>query len=198
MKKSNSGLGVILNRFFIFSKYLSQGKHELLFSLPVLLGKSNSVKEVTIKKGEIIQRSGELNTKVFQVRTGLLRSYSIDENGKENIFMFAPEGWVIADTCAPNTASILFIDAIEDSSVLVLDKNLEREKQHVDALAKRLNVLQNRILMLISTNAIKRYEHFIKTYPSIAQRVPQHMIASYIGVNPETLSAAKSQRIKRP
>lgn len=148
----------------------------------------------TIKKGEVIQRSGEFNTKVYYVKTGLLRSYSIDNNGKENIFMFAPEGWVIADTCAPQSESDLFIDALEDSSVVVLSKDLEREKQNVGALTKRLHVLQKRILMLISTNAIERYDYFIQTYPNIAQRIPQHMIASYIGVNPETLSAAKSKR----
>jgi len=155
------------------------------------------LKEVTIKKGEIIQRSGELGTKVYHVKMGLLRSYSIDNNGKENIFMFAPEGWVIADTCEPESNSILFIDALEDSTVVVLQKDLEREKQNVGALTKRLNALQKRILMLISTNAIERYDSFIQTYPDIAQRVPQHMIASYIGVNPETLSAAKAKRLKK-
>ncbi|MFK7946144.1 MAG: Crp/Fnr family transcriptional regulator [Saprospiraceae bacterium] len=155
------------------------------------------MKEVKIKKGEIIQRNGELNTKVYHVETGLLRSYSIGNNGKENIFMFAPEGWVIADTCEPKSKSVLFIDALEDSTVFVLQKDIEREKQNVGALTKRLNALQKRILMLISTNAIERYEYFIKTYPNIAQRVPQHMIASYIGVNPETLSAAKAKRLKK-
>ncbi|MFL1896359.1 Crp/Fnr family transcriptional regulator [Aquimarina sp. 2-A2] len=155
------------------------------------------MKEITIKKGEIIQRSGEFDTKVYHVKTGILRSYSIDHNGKENIFMFAPEGWVIADTCEPESKSILFIDALEDSTVVVLQKDIEREKQNVGALTKRLNALQKRILMLISTNAIERYEYFIKTYPHIARRVPQHMIASYIGVNPETLSAAKAKRLKK-
>lgn len=155
------------------------------------------MKEVTIKKGEIIQRSGELNTKIYHVKNGLLRSYSIDNNGKENIFMFAPEGWVIADTCEPESESFLFIDAIEDSTVVVLQKDLEREKQNLKALTKRMNALQKRILMLISTNAIDRYESFIQTYPNIAQRVPQKMIASYIGVNPETLSAAKSKRLNK-
>lgn len=155
------------------------------------------MKVITIKKGEVIQRSGEFNTKVYHVKTGLLRSYAIDNNGKENIFMFAPEGWVIADTCAPQSASDLYIDAIEDSSVVVLSKDLEREKHNVGAFTKRLNAMQKRILMLISTNAIERYEYFIQTYPNIAQRVPQHMIASYIGVNPETLSAAKSKRIQK-
>ncbi|MEM9829329.1 MAG: Crp/Fnr family transcriptional regulator [Bacteroidota bacterium] len=155
------------------------------------------LKEIILRKGQILQRSGELNTKVYHVKSGLLRSYSIDKNGKENIFMFAPEGWVIADTCGPESEAILFIDALEDSTVIALQKDLEREKQNVGALAKRLNALQKRVLMLISTNAIERYEHFIQAYPNIAHRVPQRMIASYIGVNPETLSAAKSKRLKK-
>lgn len=155
------------------------------------------MKEIRVKKGEIVQRSGELNTKIYQVKTGLLRSYSIDNNGKENVFMFAPEGWVIADTCEPESESVLFIDALEDSTIVVLQKDLEREKENVGALTKRLNALQKRVLMLISTNAIERYEYFIQTYPNTTQRVPQHMIASYIGVNPETLSAAKSKRLNK-
>lgn len=111
--------------------------------------------------------------------------------------MFAPEGWIIADTCAPESQSALFIDALENSTVVVFPKDLEREKNNVRAITKRLNAMQTRILMLISTNAIERYEHFIEEYPSIAQRVPQRMIASYLGVTPETLSAAKSKLFKK-
>ena len=153
--------------------------------------------EIKVKKGEILQKSGELNTKIYLVRSGLLRSYSIDKSGKENIFMFAPEGWVIADTNNAATPSVLFIDALENSIITILPKDLEREKKNIAALMKRLSVLQNRILMLISTNAIERYEHFVKTYPNIVQRVPQRMIASYLGVTPETLSAAKSKHFKK-
>ena len=110
--------------------------------------------------------------------------------------MFAPEDWVIADTNDPKIPSVLFIDALEDSIVTVLPKDLEREKNNIAALTKRLHVLQNRILMLISSSAIERYEHFVHTYPSIVQRVPQRMIASYLGVTPETLSVAKNKRHK--
>ncbi len=155
------------------------------------------MKELSFKKGEIIQRSGEYNTRVYHVKQGLLRSYAIDQNGKENVFIFAPEGWVMADTCGPESKSDLYIDALEDSIVIVLPKDLEREKQNVAALTKRLHALQNRVMMLISTNAIERYDYFIRAYPNLAQRVPQHMIASFIGVNPETLSAAKSKRRKK-
>lgn len=154
------------------------------------------MKEIRVNKGDVLQRSGELNTKIYHVKSGLLRSYSIDKSGKENIFMFAPEGWVIADTNSPDTPSALFIDAIEDSVVSITTKDLEKEKKNIAALTKRLSVLQDRILMLISSNAIERYEDFVKTYPNIVQRVPQRMIASYLGVTPETLSAAKNKHYK--
>lgn len=153
-------------------------------------------KEIKVKKGKLLQRSGQTQTKVYRVKSGLLRSYSIDKSGKENIFLFAPEGWVIADSVAPDSPCTLFIDALEDSVLEVLPKDLDREKHNVAALAKRLNTLQDRIIMLISSNAIERYEHFIQTYPNIVQRVPQRMIASYLGVTPETLSAAKAKQLK--
>ena len=60
-------------------------------------------------------------------------------------------------------------------------------------LAKRLRVLQKRIVMLMSSAAIERYEHFIATYPSIIQRVPQRMIASYLGITPEALSRVRKE-----
>ncbi len=146
-----------------------------------------------IKKGEIIQRSGDLNTKVYRVESGLLRSYCIDRNGRENIFMFAPEGWMIADSHGPEVPSFLYIDALEDSVVEVLPKDLEREKKNIPALTRRIAALQDRVLMLMSSNAIERYEYFVNTYPNMVQRVPQKMIASFLGVTPETLSAAKSK-----
>ena len=154
------------------------------------------MKELGVKKGQVIQRSGDLNTKVYQVKTGLLRSYCIDKNGKENIFMFAPEGWLIADAHGPDIPSGLFIDALEDSVVHVLPKELERERNNIYPLTRRIAALQDRVMMLISTHAIERYEYFEKTYPNIVQRVSQKMIASYLGVTPETLSAAKAKRRK--
>ena len=111
--------------------------------------------------------------------------------------MFAPEGWVIADACLPEKPAVLYIDAIEDSVIKILPKDIEREIENVAAITRRMGALQNRILMLISTSAIERYDNFVNMYPTIVQRVPQRMIASYLGVTPETLSAAKSNRHKR-
>ncbi len=155
------------------------------------------MKQATIIKGEILQRSGELNTKVYHVHSGLLRSYTIDEKGKEHIFMFAPEGWVIADNISPDKPCDLYIDALEDSSITVHLKNIEKERNNATAFINRIAVLQKRVIMLMSASAMERYDHFMETYPDIAQRVPQRMIASYLGITPEALSSAKSKRIRK-
>ena len=64
-------------------------------------------------------------------------------------------------------------------------------------LIKRVEVLQNRIIKLMSASAIERYEDFIETYPDIVQRVPQKMIASHLGITPEALSTVKRKRLKK-
>ena len=106
--------------------------------------------------------------------------------------MFAPEGWIIADSIPPYQPSQLMIDAIEDSIIIEVPKE-ENKKHDVSKLLKRMAVLQERIIMLMSATAIERYRKFISTYPDIVQRVPQKMIASYLGITPEALSSLKKQ-----
>ena len=149
------------------------------------------MKKIEIKKGQLIQRRGELKSKVYQVEAGLLRSYAISDKGKEHIYMFAPEGWIIADNVSPEQPCELFIDAIEDSIVLQKDKN-QQEEFDVPKLLKRISVLQKRVIMLMCASALERYRHFETTYPQIVQRVPQKMIASYLGITPEALSTIRS------
>lgn len=160
----------------------------------------------TFKKGAIIQVQGDPATYAYYVKSGLLRSYTIDEKGKEHVFMFAPEGWVITDVYAHynQSTSDLFIDALEDTEVIAFnggERNTferlhELTELEVSKLIKRIGVLQERIIMLMSATALERYEHFLKTYPDISHRVPQRMIASYLGITPEALSKIRSQRFK--
>ena len=147
-------------------------------------------------KGQMLQRAGELNTKVFSVETGLLRSYTIDENGKEHIFAFASEGWTIADLCEVTDPCELFIDALEDSTITVIDKEERKKQVNINTAVKRIFVLQKRVIMLMSASALERYKHFLKTYPNIVQRVSQKMIASYLGVTPEALSRVRKELSK--
>lgn len=153
------------------------------------------MKTRTIKKGTVIQRKGDLNTKVYVVKSGLLRSYTIDKKGKEHIFLFAPEDWSVADGNPPDTPCEMYIDALEDTVVVELEKTIENA-QDTQSLVNRILALQQRVILLMSATAVERYNHFVETYPNIVQRVPQKMIASYLGVTPEALSTAKSQQLR--
>ncbi|MEM6717949.1 MAG: Crp/Fnr family transcriptional regulator [Bacteroidota bacterium] len=149
---------------------------------------------IQVKKGAIIQQAGALNSKIYFVKQGLLRGYTIDQKGKEHIFIFAPENWTIADSNPPEIHCELFIDALEDSTIIIIPKDEEAEKENVKPILKRLAVLQKRVIMLMSYSAKERYEHFIETYPNILKRVPQKMIASYLGITPQALSTIKNQK----
>lgn len=160
--------------------------------------------ERSIKKGEILQRSGELARKAYYVKKGLLRSYTIDTKGKEHIFIFAPEDWYISDIDADinNNIAELYMDAVEDSIVFEFDRSdidfdkIDVHQVDLKKLIKRVAVLQKRVIMLMSATAQERYEHFLKTYPSIVQRAPQKMIASYLGITPEALSKIRGKMVK--
>jgi CRP-like cAMP-binding protein len=155
-----------------------------------------------VSKGEYLLRKGDLLKKGFFVKSGCLRSYSLDEKGKEHVYMFGPEGWLVNDIEAHvyDKPAQLYIDAIEDSEVEVIDNSIltivNPTAQDIEKLTKRLSVLQKRIILLMSATLQERYLDFVKTYPSIVQRVPQKMIASYLGVTPEALSKIRGELSK--
>ncbi|WP_196885168.1 Crp/Fnr family transcriptional regulator [Aureivirga sp. CE67] len=154
------------------------------------------MKTIKVKKGEILQRKGDLNAKIYVVQKGLLRSYTIDHKGKEYIFVFAPEGWIIADAVESDEPCDFYVEALEDSELIVREKDFSQFEANAKAIAKRILVLQRRIIMLMSYSGLERYEHFIETYPNLLKRVPQRMIASYLGITPEALSKAKGDKIR--
>ncbi len=171
-----------------------------------ILNLDSNAKIKKVKKGETLQREGELTSMAFYVKKGLIRSYSIDEKGKEHIFMFASEGWIIADIESQefDKPTELFIDCIADSEVIIFDRkcfkasNLTEDqlKQNAHLLARRTAVLQRRVIMLMSTSAKERYNKFLETYPELPNRVPQRMIASYLGITPEALSKIRGEIVK--
>jgi CRP-like cAMP-binding protein len=168
----------------------------------------NNIQIQNVAKGQILQFKGEISDKSYFVKSGLLRSYFIDENFKEHIFMFGPEGWIISDFVSQTykTPSEMIIEAIEDSEIEILSNELydnlisrsqKFRSSDIEKLNKRIAVLQKRVIMLMSATAWERYQHFLDTYPDILQRVPQKMIASYLGITPEALSNLRSQMSKK-
>lgn len=154
---------------------------------------------ITVKKGQLLLQPGATTTDVYYVETGCLRSYVTDKNGKEHIYQFAPEDWIISDeeALSKGIPAILYIDAIENSVIRVVPKaqvdarfnnDLDMAKATLERLHRKINAFRNRIILLLSATADERYENFISTYPNLAQRVPLRMIASYLGITPESLS----------
>lgn len=169
--------------------------------------KNQKITPKKIKKNTILQMQGSIATKSFYVKSGLLRSYTIDDNGKVHIFMFAPEGWMISDieSRSMSVPTELFIDALEDSEIIEINQAAEYVRKLintgdvkiVEKLFRRIAVLQRRVLLLMSATAKERYQHFLDTYPQLVNRVPLKMIASYLGITPEALSNIRSRMKKQ-
>ena len=73
----------------------------------------------------------------------MLSSYSIDNRGKEHIYIFATENWIIADNCDTKTPCEFSIDALEDSVVIISEKAKSIENANVNSLVRRLFTLQH-------------------------------------------------------
>lgn len=161
-----------------------------------------------LRAGEFLQRGGDVTRYAAFVAIGCLRNYVVDAKGKEHIVQFAPETWWLADATSLNnrTPSAYFIDAIEDSELLLIDwpshhKLVENVAGYAAAfragLQKHAAAKDQRIVSSLSASAEERYLEFLRVYPSIAQRVPQSMLASYLGMTPETVSRIRKNLSRR-
>jgi CRP-like cAMP-binding protein len=157
-----------------------------------------------LEKGEFLLREGEIAKWGAFVAKGCLRSYVIDNKGKEHIIQFAPENWWLSDTNSmlQKTPTLFFMDALEPTDLLLLDvPSHQKLIQSIPGYAasfqagfqKHAASKDRRIIATLTADAEERFQNFLDVYPTIAQRVPQHMLASYLGVTPETLSRIRKK-----
>lgn len=161
-----------------------------------------------IRKKQFLLQEGDPCKYTTFVNKGCLRSFSVNDKGAEHTIQFALEGWWIGDmysflTGEPSTSNI---EALEDSELLLLDvPSRERLFNSIPRFDRFFRLLlennyiatHRRLMATMSGTAEERYLAFANTYPQIVQRVPQHMVASYLGLTPETISRIRQQIAKR-
>lgn len=156
------------------------------------------------RKHQFILEEGEVSTHDNFIIKGLSRTYSIDEKGQQHILRFTPEEWWTGDLASflSGKPTIYNVDCLEDTEVLrITYPDLETLFERVPKMNKYFRLLYQRSIISyglrlvsnLSLSASERYEEFIKRYPAIEQRVPNHQIASYLGITPQSLSRIRSQ-----
>ncbi|NML21370.1 Crp/Fnr family transcriptional regulator [Pseudoflavitalea sp. G-6-1-2] len=159
-----------------------------------------------IRKKQLLLEEGDICKADYFVLDGCLRQYETDKAGKEHVVQFALAGWWISDlySMLTKTPAVYSIDALEDSNVLLLDlQHREKLFQEIPALNIYWRVimenafiaLQRRIILLQKPVEL-RYQEFLQRYAYFEQHIPQHQIASYLGITRESLSRVRNAALK--
>lgn len=183
------------------SKCVQFSKEELVVFNELLQVKKVSKKNFLLQQGEICNFE-------YYITKGCIRSYCIDEKGAEVIMTFSVEDWWVSDIASFNEqkGSHMFIETVEDCELLLLTPHTKEEllrrvprfeRVFRMMVQKHLASYQERLFNNISLSAQDRYLNFLEKYPALPQRIPQWMIASYIGVSAEFLSKIRKKLAKQ-
>ena len=174
------------------SKHISLSENEMEEFCNLFQSKSIKKKDFLLRESEICGFEGF-------VTKGLFRVYHIDQNGFEQVLYFAMENWWVTDIDSFTTErpSQLFIEALEDSEVLlILKKDKEYAYQSLPKIEKLFRVmtqkthvaLQRRMIDNLSKTADQRYLDFIEKYPALYNRLTNLQVAAYLGISHEFVS----------
>ena len=152
----------------------------------------------------ILLKEGKVADRLYFIRKGCLRLFFYNE-GKDITFQFFFEGDFVAsfDSLYKETPSLFSLESIEPSEVLSINKkdfynkieiNPSLRQLYEEKIIERFSFYQHLFLSRIKNTPQQRYEELLKEYPNIIQRVPQHYIASYLGITPVSLSRIRNRR----
>jgi CRP-like cAMP-binding protein len=165
---------------------------------------NESFKEKFVKKNEFVLSRGDISNHMRFIVKGCMKVYYLDEEGNERIYQFGIEGWWVNDLYSylAKTPSEYFIKAIENTDLLTIhrdsleslfDKSPMIERFFRVKFQNAYVALQDRTIKNMSETAEQRYVKFQNKYRAMEQRIPQYMIAAYLGVTPEHLSAIRKK-----
>lgn len=161
-----------------------------------------------IRRRQFLLREGEVARYKIFVCKGLLRTFSRAADGTEYTMRFAAENvWTTDHESYYHQIPAKFnIDAIEDTTVILWTKEnfielvaaIPALNTYVsDVMAGSINAIQGRVLGNISYTNEEKYQDFIDTFPDVFNRVPLHMVASYLGISRETLTRIRHAQLKQ-
>jgi CRP-like cAMP-binding protein len=161
---------------------------------------------VQAKKKQNLLVEGKICKSNYFVSKGCLRLFFVNEKGIEQTIQFALENWWIADytSFSSQKPSGFYIQAVEKSEVLALDFVSQEEmlnrfpqmERYFRLVHQRAHAAtQFRIKFLYSLSKEEFYNHFNKLYPEFVQRIPQYLLASFLGLTPEYLSEIRGRKI---
>ena len=161
-----------------------------------------------LRKRQYLLQEGDVCRYTAFVEKGMLRTFTVDEKGNEPILQFSMEGWWVTDLYSflTDEPSRYNIEALEDCELLLItrpswDILLEKvpafERYFRILIQNNLIATQRRLIGSMTESAEEQYTKLIASFPTCLQRVPQHMIASFLGITPETLSRIRSQMAAR-
>lgn len=156
----------------------------------------------TLKKRQFLLHEGSVCKFMSFIINGAMRQYHIDDKGNEHIISFGIEEWWISDrgSFTNLSPSRYNIDAIEDTNLLVTTlEEINSLKEHSPLFLKMAHILdensfiasQKRVEATISYTAEEKFIYLMETNPVFVKRFPQNMLASYLGITPETLSRVR-------
>lgn len=159
---------------------------------------------MSISSKTVLLEEGKVARKLYFVRKGCLRLFFYNA-GKDITFQFFFEGDFVAsfDSLYKRTPSLFFLESIEPTEVQVIkrddffsliEQNPSLRQQYEEKLIDRFHAYQQLFLSRIRNTPQQRYEELLKEYPNIIKRVPQHYIASYLGITPVSLSRIRNRR----
>lgn len=162
-------------------------------------------KSNTFRKKEYLLSAGQVCRSLYFVEKGCLRMYFLNSKGAEQITQFAIDGWWLTDffSFMDNTPSEYFIQSIEPSEVISIDSHVfddllkelpQMERYFRIIMQKNLAASQLRTKYLYEMSKEEFYIHFSTSFPEFVQRVPQYMLASYLGLTPEYVSELRKKK----